>query len=201
MKDAKQAAVATEAKLMEATGEVVVLTEKEKAKFEEQKKALKEWAAKRWRTTEVQNLLARKGKVSSVDFYVKCHHEEVQPIVDTLLASYVILVNTAEAYAAFEEGITMSGVVMKKMSKGMTQADAEASLPASEKAAYDKYLNWLRNGKNPGIVYTLGDLLQIGRGVATFKKQFDAIAKSFVTDKAAADKVAQDVPEETAWRG
>lgn len=174
--------------------EVVVLTEKEKAKFEKQKKALKTWCANRYQATKVKDLLGRKGKVTTVELYVKCHHEEMQSIVDTLLASYVILVNTAEAYADYEEGIAMSGVVLKKMSKGMAQADAEASLPAAEKAEYDKYLNWLRNGKNPGVVYTLGDLLRIGKGVATLKKQMDEIVKSFAKDPAAADKVAKDVP-------
>lgn len=193
-KPAEAAAPKAENAAESEKNEVVVLTEKEKAKFEKQKKALKTWCANRYQAAKVKDLLGRKGKVTTLELYVKCHHEEMQSIVDTLLASYVILVNTAEAYADYEEGIAMSGVVLKKMSKGMAQADAEASLPAAEKAEYDKYLNWLRNGKNPGVVYTLGDLLRIGKGVATLKKQMDEVVKSFAKDPAAADKVAKDVP-------
>lgn len=176
-----------------AWGNKEAKAERKAAKAEKSKHAIRQWQTTRFRNAEVTAAIAANGKLSAEDVAVQCNLEEAQPLVDVLLAGYVTIVNILDGYVEIEEGNAVVGVVSAKMAAGKSLAESEAGLSADEKAAYDKYLAWLKDGENAGkLTIADEDLAKIMEVSTSFKEQWGALkdkvkgnkmalAKDFVT--------------------
>lgn len=176
-----------------AWGNKEAKAERKAAKAEKSKHAIRQWQTTRFRNAEVTAAIAANGKLSAEDVAVQCNLEEAQPLVDVLLAGYVTIVNILDGYVEIEEGNAVVGVVSAKMAAGQSLAESEAGLSADEKAAYDKYLAWLKDGENAGkLTIADEDLAKIMEVSTSFKEQWGALkdkvkgnkmalAKDFVT--------------------
>ena len=162
-------------------------------KADKQKDAIKNWQMTRYRYQDVKSAVENNGKLVSEDLAVTCSLPEVQPIVDGLLAGYVTIVNIVDAYVDVEEGNAIVGLVAKKMELGESRASAEASLSATEKAAYDKYLDWLRSGENVGrVAIDDEELEKLMTGATTFKEQMAEIKEKIKGRKGTKMALAKD---------
>lgn len=160
---------------------------------EKQKNAIKNWQMTRYRYMDVQAAVQRNGKLSTTDIPVVCNLEEAQPILDALLAGYVTIVNIVDAYVDIEEGNAVVGLVTKKMDIGKSRSEAESGLSADEKAAYNKYLDWLKDGKNTGkIAIADEDLEKLMNGASTVKEQLAEIKEKVKGRKGAKMSLVKD---------
>lgn len=162
-----------EARLAKKQAKAEARAERKAAK---QKNGIKNWQMTRFRHSEVSAAIEANGKLSAEDIAVKAHVEEVQPILDGLIAGYVTVVNILDGYVEIEEGNAIAGLVAKKVEGGKSIADAAGELSADEKAAYDKYLQWIKDGENVGKVAIADeDLEKIMNAGTEAKEQFAAI--------------------------
>lgn len=84
------------------------------------KSAIKAWQGKRWKGDVITSARKDKGKVSISDLTEECETAELQPVMDILVADYVMLVNCVDAYAeadneaaalaAFHSSLSMSDI-------------------------------------------------------------------------------------------
>ena len=64
------------------------------------KKVIAAWQTSRWKAKEIENARKKNGKVQIDDLKVQCNLSEMQPMVDLLVADYIIAVNLLDAFQA-----------------------------------------------------------------------------------------------------
>ena len=104
------------------------------------KAALKAWQGKRWKGDVIASARKERGKVSIADLTEKCETEELQPIMDILVADYVTLVNSLDAYV----DATNAEEALAKFTSALSLSDIAKILEDSAKIV--QTLNELRNG-------------------------------------------------------
>jgi len=145
-------------------------------KSEKQKNGIKNWQMTRFRYADVTTAIEKNGKLTPEDIAVKANVEEVQSVLDGLIAGYVTVVNILDGYVEIEEGNAVAGLVATKVENGKSVADAVGELTADEKTAYDKYIEWIKDGETAGkLAIADEDLEKIMTAGATAKEQMSVI--------------------------
>ena len=166
---------------------------KAERKAEKQKNGIKEWQLTRFCHSEVQAAIQANGRLAADDIKVTCNLEEAQSLVDALLAGYVTIVNILDGYVEVEEGNAVAGLVAKKVEGGANLADAVAELSASDRNAYEKYMEWLSAGENEGkMAIEDDDLEKIMDVSSSFKEKFAEIKESIKGKKGGKIAAAKD---------
>ena len=167
---------------------------KMEAKAEARKTGIKNWQMTRYRYLDVKSAISAKGKLETEDLAFVCNIEEVQPLADAILAAYVTVVNILDRYAEVEEGNAIAGLVAEKVAGGKAMSEAVGELSVADRESFERYLQWLKNGENAGMIsIEEEDLDKILVVVTSFKEQIGEIKARVKGRKGAKVALAKDM--------
>ncbi|MBR4652841.1 MAG: zinc ribbon domain-containing protein [Kiritimatiellae bacterium] len=63
------------------------------------KASIRKWQKTRWKSDVIESARKEHGKVTISDLTEKCQTAELQPVMDIVVADYVLLINTVDAFA------------------------------------------------------------------------------------------------------
>lgn len=104
------------------------------------KSSIRSWQNKRWKCGAIMAARKAKGRVEIADLAETCETSELQPVMDILIADYVMLVNSVDAYAEADN----EAEALAKFYSSLSMSDIAKVLEDSAQLA--RTLNDLRKG-------------------------------------------------------
>ncbi len=104
------------------------------------KASIKSWQQKRWKSDVIKGARREKGKVEIADLTEECKTKELQPVLDMLIADYVMMVNCIDAYADSDNEVE----ALARFSSALSLSDIAKILEDSAKLV--QTLDNLRKG-------------------------------------------------------